>query len=139
MSLHLLLELPKSLVVPEGIILPALLTVKKSVPSPPSNNKLPEPTANSPWTLSNINSLVLPMDATVNLALIPKLVVIPRTEKQNASMVHEYLLSKGIAVRDLSSYGLKDSIRITLGLKEELDKTIMALKEFVKKNAWFYF
>tara|TARA_Y100000590_G_scaffold124894_1_gene142922 strand:- start:3023 stop:4384 length:1362 start_codon:yes stop_codon:yes gene_type:complete len=62
-------------------------------------------------------------------------VVIPRTEKQNASMVHEYLLSKGIAVRDLSSYGLKDSIRITLGLKEELDKTIMALKEFVKKNA----
>ena len=42
---------------------------------------------------------------------------------------------KGIAVRDLSSYGLKDSIRITLGFKEELDKTIMALKEFVKKNA----
>ena len=45
----------------------------------PANSKFPEPTANSPWTLSNINSLVLPMDATVNLALIPKLVVIPKT------------------------------------------------------------
>ncbi len=29
-------------------------------------------------------------------------VIIPRTERQNASRVHEYLLSTGIAVRDLS-------------------------------------
>ena len=47
---------------------------------PPEKNKvLPVPTANLPWTLSTINSLVLPIEATVNLALIPKLVDMPRT------------------------------------------------------------
>ena len=61
-------------------------------------------------------------------------VIIPEKEKQNASLVNNYLLSKGIAVRYLLSYGLSNALRITIGTKEELEKTLSALKEFVKIN-----
>lgn len=61
-------------------------------------------------------------------------VIIPEKEKQNASLVNNYLLSKGIAVRYLLSYGLSNALRITIGTKEELEKTLSALREFVKIN-----
>ena len=48
--------------------------------------------------------------------------------------INDYLLSKGIAVRYLLSYGLKNALRITLGTKVELNKTLEELREFVKKN-----
>ena len=47
---------------------------------------------------------------------------------------NDYLLSRGIAVRYLLSYGLENALRITLGKKEELNQTIKALKEFVINN-----
>ena len=58
-------------------------------------------------------------------------VIIPTNKKQNAKILNEFLLSKGIAVRYLMSYGLKDAIRITLGTKEELEKLIIVFKEFL--------
>ena len=61
-------------------------------------------------------------------------VIIPEKKNQSASLINEYLISKGIAVRYLLSYGLKNALRITLGTKEELNKTIETLKEFIKKN-----
>ena len=61
-------------------------------------------------------------------------VIIPKKRNQNASLINDYLLSKGIAVRYLLSYGLKNALRITLGTKEELSKTLETLREFVKKN-----
>jgi len=57
-------------------------------------------------------------------------VIIPDKKYQNASIVNDYLLSKGIAVRYLLSYGLENALRITLGTKEELNKTVEILKEF---------
>ena len=61
-------------------------------------------------------------------------IIIPRKRKQNALLVNNYLLSKGIAIRYLGSYGLKNAVRITLGVKKELQKTILMLKEFIKNN-----
>ena len=61
-------------------------------------------------------------------------VIIPEKKKQNASLVNDYLLSRGIAVRYLLSYGLENALRITLGTEEELNFTIKTLNEFVKIN-----
>jgi histidinol-phosphate aminotransferase len=61
-------------------------------------------------------------------------VIIPDNKNQNASLINDHLLSKGIAVRYLLSYGLKNALRITLGTKEELNKTIEILKEFIRNN-----
>ncbi len=61
-------------------------------------------------------------------------VIIPDKKNLNASLINDYLLSKGIAVRYLLSYGLENALRITLGTKEELNKTIEILKEFIINN-----
>ncbi len=61
-------------------------------------------------------------------------VLIPNNKNQNAKLINDYLLSKGIAVRYLLSYGLENALRITLGTKEELNITIEALKEFRRNN-----
>ena len=55
---------------------------------------------------------------------------IPKNKYQNANAINEYLLSKGIAVRHLSSYGLPDSLRITFGKKDELEKVLELLQQF---------
>ena len=61
-------------------------------------------------------------------------VIIPEKKNQSASQINDYLLSRGIAVRYLLSYGLGNALRITLGTKEELNQTIELLREFVKSN-----
>ena len=50
------------------------------------------------------------------------------------SLINDFLLSKGIAVRYLLSYGLENALRITLGTKEELNKTTEIFKEFQRNN-----
>ena len=61
-------------------------------------------------------------------------VIVPEKNNLNALKVNEFLLSNGIAVRYLESYGLKNAIRITLGTKEELNKTLSTIKKLYKKN-----
>ena len=61
-------------------------------------------------------------------------VIIPEKKNQNASLINNYLLSKGVAVRYLLSYGLGNALRITLGTKDELIKTLEIIKEFIKNN-----
>ena len=58
-------------------------------------------------------------------------VIVPKNAKANASTIYDHLLSKGIAVRYLLSYGLPNAIRITLGKEEELKNTIQALGKFL--------
>ena len=83
------------------------------------------------WFIDEINTLGFKAYQTqANFVFV----IIPEKERQNASLVNNYLLSKGIAVRYLLSYGLSNALRITLGTKEELEKTILALREFVKIN-----
>ena len=61
-------------------------------------------------------------------------VIIPRTSKQSAKNLNKYLLSNGIAVRYLLSYGIENGLRITLGKKQELEKTLKIIKKFKKIN-----
>ena len=61
-------------------------------------------------------------------------VIIPEKKNQNASLINNYLLSKGVAVRYLLSYGLEKALRITLGTKDELITTLEIIKEFIKNN-----
>ncbi len=46
-----------------------------------------------------------------------------------AKKVYELLLKKGIIVRSMEAYGLPEYIRITVGLREENERFISALKE----------
>ena len=61
-------------------------------------------------------------------------VIIPRTSKQSAKKLNNYLLSNGVAVRYLLSYGIENGLRITLGKKQELEKTLKIIKKFKKTN-----
>ena len=82
------------------------------------------------WYISELNNLGFKAYKTQANFIF---VVIPETNKQNASLVYDFLLSKGIAVRYLASYGINNAIRITLGTKEELEKSIIVLKNFLEK------
>jgi Histidinol-phosphate/aromatic aminotransferase and cobyric acid decarboxylase len=61
-------------------------------------------------------------------------VIVPNSDEQDANKVNKYLLTKGVAVRYLESYGLPNAIRITFGEKNELEKTINLLKEYKSNN-----
>ena len=83
------------------------------------------------WFIDEINNLGFKAYKTqANFVFV----VIPDKKNQSASLINDYLLSRGIAVRYLLSYGLGNALRITLGTKEELIKTIESLREFVKIN-----
>jgi len=51
----------------------------------------------------------------------------------HAKVVYQSLLRKGIIVRAMDSYGLERFIRITVGLPEENERFILALKEVLKE------
>ena len=61
-------------------------------------------------------------------------VEIQKKDNQSATLINEHLLSKGIAVRFLKTYGLENALRITLGTKDQLEKTISTLKDFISQN-----
>ena len=83
------------------------------------------------WFIDELNNLGFKAYTTqANFVFV----IIPNKKNQNAGLINDYLLSKGIAVRYLLSYGLENALRITLGTKEELNKTIEALKEFIRNN-----
>ncbi len=54
--------------------------------------------------------------------------------KRDGIEVFKKLLKKGVIIRDMRQYGLKDFIRVTVGLKEENVRFVKALKKFGKIN-----
>ncbi len=83
------------------------------------------------WFISELNNIGLKAyDTQTNFVFV----IVPEKNNLNALKVNEFLLSNGIAVRYLESYGLKNAIRITLGTKEELNKTLSTIKKLYKKN-----
>jgi len=83
------------------------------------------------WFIEELNNLgFIAYKTQANFVFV----VIPEKNNQSASLINDYLLSKGIAVRYLLSYGLSNALRITLGSKEELNHTIELLKKFIKNN-----
>ena len=83
------------------------------------------------WFVNELNNLGLKAYKTQTNFVF---VIVPEKKYQSASKINDFLLSRGVAVRYLLSYGLENALRITLGTKEELTETIKLLKEFLKNN-----
>jgi histidinol-phosphate aminotransferase len=54
--------------------------------------------------------------------------------KQDAYPLYEYLLRKGVIIRELSGWGLKNYFRLTVGLHKENKKFIRYLKEYLQER-----
>ena len=52
-----------------------------------------------------------------------------------ASACLAFLKSKGILLRGMSSYGLADCIRMTIGLPEDMQEVAKAMQEFISAGA----
>jgi histidinol-phosphate aminotransferase len=51
--------------------------------------------------------------------------------KKDTSKLNNYLLKKGIIVRPLSGWGLKNYFRVTAGLRKENEKFINCLENYL--------
>ena len=58
------------------------------------------------------------------------LVEFSATEGKNASAANNFLMERGIIPREVANYGLPQCLRITVGLEEENQALIDALKAF---------
>ena len=83
------------------------------------------------WLTKEIIKLgLIPIPSVANFILVK----FPSMGKFSANNVNNYLLSKGIILRRVDSYGLKDFLRISIGKKNELTKLIKFLKIYFKKK-----
>jgi histidinol-phosphate aminotransferase len=87
------------------------------------------------WLTKEIIKLgLIPIPSVANFILVK----FPSMGKFSANNVNNYLLSKGIILRRVDSYGLKDFLRISIGKKNELIKLIKSLKIYFKKKYKLY-
>jgi histidinol-phosphate aminotransferase len=83
------------------------------------------------WLTKEIIKLgLIPIPSIANFILIK----FPSKGKFSANNVNNYLLSKGIILRRVDSYGLNDFLRVSIGKKNELIKLIKFLKIYFKKK-----
>ncbi|MCD6228628.1 MAG: histidinol-phosphate transaminase [Candidatus Omnitrophica bacterium] len=54
--------------------------------------------------------------------------------KKDTKALYNYLLKRGVIIRELSSWGMKNFFRVTVGLHKENSKFIHYLKEFLKRK-----
>jgi histidinol-phosphate aminotransferase len=52
-------------------------------------------------------------------------------DEKTAAAANDYLMSKGIIIRMVANYGLDEYLRISIGLEEDNEAVIKALKEFL--------
>ena len=83
------------------------------------------------WLTKEIVKLgLVPIPSVANFILVK----FPNKGKFSANKVNNFLLSKGIILRKVDNYGLKDFLRISIGRKNELTKLIKYLKIYFKKK-----
>ena len=83
------------------------------------------------WLTKEIIELgLIPIPSVANFILVK----FPSKGKFSANNVNNYLLSKGIIIRKVDSYGLNDFLRISIGKKDELIKLVKFLKIYFKKK-----
>jgi histidinol-phosphate aminotransferase len=84
------------------------------------------------WTRDQLRGLGLNVkDSAGNFLLVE----FDGKSKQNAAAADEFLKGVGIIVRSVSSYGLPNHLRITIGTEKEMRCVIEALCEFMGKNS----
>lgn len=54
------------------------------------------------------------------------------SEKNTAKEANNFLMERGLIVREVAGYGLPNHLRITIGLEEDNKAVVSALKEFLK-------
>ena len=83
------------------------------------------------WLIKEIVKIgLIPIPSVANFLLVK----FPKKGKFSATNVNKYLLSKGIIIRKVDSYGLNNCIRISIGKKHELVKLVKYLKIYFKKK-----
>jgi len=51
--------------------------------------------------------------------------------KKNSSIIFKFLASAGILVRKMDNYGIKNSLRVTIGKNDENKKLILKLRRVI--------
>jgi len=85
----------------------------------------------SNWLTKELVSLgLVPIPSVTNFILVE----FPSRGRFSAKKVNSYLLSKGVIVRGVDSYGLNNFLRISIGKRNELLKLVNLLKIYFKKR-----
>ena len=82
-----------------------------------------------PWLKEKLTALGLTTtDSVANFVLVR----FPGTAGKDATAADAFLKARGIIVRRVASYGLGDCLRITIGLAEENEAVVAAIKDFLE-------
>lgn len=82
-----------------------------------------------PWLKEKLTALGLATtDSVANFVLVR----FPGTGGKDATAADAFLKARGIIVRRVASYGLGDCLRITVGLAEENEAVVAAVKDFLE-------
>jgi histidinol-phosphate aminotransferase len=84
-----------------------------------------------PWLTQQIGGLGLEVvgPSAANFVLVG----FPKTAGRTAAEADAFLASRGLLVRQLGNYGLKDHLRVTVGLEAHNRALVDALAEFMAK------
>jgi histidinol-phosphate aminotransferase len=82
-----------------------------------------------PWTIEEVRKLGLDAPPSIGNFFLARF---PDEPGRNAEAADAFLRSRGIIVRRMGAYGLPDSLRVTIGLEDEMRAFINTLAEFVK-------
>lgn len=80
------------------------------------------------WLTERIRALGLPVDDSVG-----NFVLVRFGSREHAAEADRFLISRGLILREMSGYGLPDSLRLTVGSEEANRAVVEALKEFVSR------
>lgn len=84
-----------------------------------------------PWSVEKFAELGLePLPTVTNFLLLR----FPDTEGRDAAAARSFLAERNILVREMSSYGVPDTIRLSIGTGEEMREVVDALADFLGKE-----
>ena len=70
----------------------------------------------------------------LNLKVLPSIANFVLVEFANAKAANDYLMERGLIVREVAGYGLPNHLRISIGLEEDNRAVVAALTEFLKTS-----
>lgn len=79
------------------------------------------------WTIEQVQAIGYEVPPSIGNFI---LVRFPAEEGRNAVAADEFLKSRGIIARRMAGYGLPESLRVTIGLEDEMRVFVDALAEF---------
>ena len=80
------------------------------------------------WLTERIRALGLPVDDSAG-----NFVLVRFGSRERAAEADRFLIARGLILREMSGYGLPDSLRLTVGSEEANRAVVESLKEFVSR------